>query len=135
MAEDISVQILTQASENIQKLCELTTRIDERVKAVQFKQEQLDKRIDYTIQKHSELMQKIAVLESRDEDISAIYEMAGSCSKSINELDKRISKIENEAGKYNERWKGVATFVVQLIWVLLAAYLLTKLNLQAPAVP
>lgn len=135
MPEDISVQILAQASDNIQKLFDLSTRIDERVKSIQSNQDHLNKRIDDTIQKHIEIMQKIAVLESHGNDGQNIYSELDACHKDIVEIDKRLSKLENDSGKHNERWNGIATFVVQLIWVILAAYLLTKMHLQAPAVP
>lgn len=135
MPEDISVQILSQASENIQKLFDLSTRIDERVKAIQAKQDQLDKRIDDTYQVHISLVQKIAVLEARDNENIGINTNVDNCSKQIVELDKRLAKLENESGNNNERWKSIAAFIIQLIWVILAAYLLTKMNLQPPAVP
>lgn len=135
MPEDISFQILAQASENIQKLFDLSTRIDERVKSVQAKQDHLDKRIDDTINTHIDLMKKIAVLEAHEEDAANVYLRIEYNSKIINELDKRVTSLEKDSGTHNDRWKSVATFVVQLVWIILAAYLLLKLNLQPPAVP
>jgi predicted transcriptional regulator len=122
MPKDIPVQI----SENIQKLFDLSTRIDEHMKSIQIQQDQLDKRIDNTVKNHIEVVQKIAVLESHDYN---------SCHNQMVEIDKRLILLEEESGTHNERWKGVAAFVIQLVWVILAAYLLTKLNLQSPAVP
>lgn len=137
MPDDISVQILSQTSDNIQKLFDLSTRIDERVKAIQSKQEQLDRRIDETIRQHIDLMQKIAVLEAKAEDAGdeELYPKIIEIDRAINELDKRMSHLENEQGHHSERWKGIANFVIQLVWVILAAYLLTRLNLQPPVVP
>ena len=64
MSEDLSVQILSQTSDNIQKLFDLSTRIDERVKSIQSKQENLDDRIDTIMESHNELMRTVAVLNS-----------------------------------------------------------------------
>jgi hypothetical protein len=126
MPEDISAQIF----ENIQKLFDLSTRIDERIKSIQIQQEHLDNRIDNTVKNYIEVVQKIAVLESNDNESQIdLYH------NQIIEIDKRLLLLEEQSGTHNERWKGVATFVIQLVWVILAAYLLTKLNLQSPSVP
>ena len=126
MPEDISAQIF----ENIQKLFDLSTRIDERIKSIQIQQEHLYNRIDNTVKNYIEVVQKIAVLESNDNESQIdLYH------NQIIEIDKRLLLLEEQSGTHNERWKGVATFVIQLVWVILAAYLLTKLNLQSPSVP
>ena len=135
MPEDISAQILTQATENIQKLFDLGTRLDERVKSISIKQEELDKKIDETNQKHNELNRKIAIIETLIISAKEIFGEIKNLNDSLLTLDKRISEVENKQGAHDERWKGIANFLLQLSWVILAAYLLTKLNLQSPAVP
>jgi chromosome segregation ATPase len=133
MPEDISVQILSQTSENIQKLFDLSTRIDERVKSIQNKQHDLEERLDNVIARHSEVMQKIAVLESKNGD--ALEEEIDKCREKFAELDKRLVIVEGVSGRSQDRWNKIGQFIIQLVWVLLAAWLLLKLNLQAPAVP
>jgi predicted RNase H-like nuclease (RuvC/YqgF family) len=128
MQEHISDKLLSQNSENVQKLFDLTTRIDERVILLQNKEEQLDDRIDGIFQKNIELIEKMASLETSQS-------MSAEHREKINELDRRLSKLEDQHGAHNERWKSLANFMIQLVWVILAAYLLTKLNLQSPSVP
>jgi chromosome segregation ATPase len=130
MAEEITVQILTQASENIQKLFELSTRIDERVKAIQAKQDGVEARIEQIALTHHLANQKIAVLESsgNKHDIE-------ECERHIADLEKRLVTVEMTSGQTQDRWNRVISFIIQLIWVILAAWFLTKLHLQAPAVP
>ncbi len=139
MTEDISVQILTQASDNIQKLFDLSTRIDERVKMIQSRQEIMDRRIDEIISIKNTLMQKIAVIESK-EDALGIYDeqtidRIENIEKALISVDKRLDSVEGKNEMSSDRWNKIATFVIQLVWVILAAYLLTKLHLQAPSVP
>lgn len=133
MPQDISVQILSQTSDNIQKLFDLSTRIDERVKAIQERQSVIDHRIEEIIERQLLLMQRLAVLEAKD--VKAIADKLEEAEEEITTLDKRMALLEGDSGRNNDRWKSIAGFVVQLIWVILAAYLLMKLNLQAPAVP
>lgn len=134
MSDTMSVQILAQASENIQKLFDLSTRIDERVKAIQNQQAHVDERFEILTQQQVALMQRIAVLDATTND-PRVIERIKECESRLAEMEKNLTSLENEHGKHAERWKSVASFVVQLIWVILAAYLLTKLHLQAPAVP
>ena len=135
MAEDISIQILTQASDNIQKLFDLSTRIDERVKMIQLRQEQMDKRVDENLQHVGSIMQKIAVLESKERVVEGVSKNIEVLEQAAVNMDKRLDVVEGKNQASNDRWNRIATFIIQLVWVILAAYLLTKLHLQAPAIP
>ena len=55
-----------------------------------------------------------------------------SVLKDLTELDKRITFVESVSGTQQERWKTVTNFVIQLIWIVLAAWVLMKLNLTPP---
>ena len=133
MSDDISVQILAQSSENIQKLFDLSTRIDERVKTIQTNQANLENRIESLFGSHNIAMQKIVVLESRD--VKFLDSKISECEKEISSIDKRLSGVESSSGQNQDRWNKIMSFVIQLVWVILAAWLLMKLNIQAPAVP
>lgn len=128
MTDSFSSNNPSQNTENIQKLFDFMSRVDERLKLVNNNQEQFLRKIENSSDKQIELFRKLAVLESHQSDVSKINE-------SIRDMEKRLSKIEIDHGNHSERWKTVANFIIQLIWVILAAYLLTKLNLQSPAVP
>lgn len=128
MTEDFQSIPPSSISENIRKCFDLACRIDERLKLVDNNQESLNKKFENHTEKQIELIKKIAIIELHHADLLKL-------SQEINTLEKRLSKIEIEHGNHSERWKTVAAFIIQLIWVILAAYLLTKLNLQSPAVP
>ena len=136
MSDDISVQILAQSSENIQKLFDLSTRIDERVKAIQTNQTNqanLESKIESLVTSHNLAMQKIVVLESRD--VKYFDSKLSECEREISSMHKRLGTVEASSGQNQDRWNKIMSFVIQLVWVILAAWLLMKLNLQAPAVP
>lgn len=130
MSEEITSQVLEQTSKNIQKLFDLSTRIDERVKTIQERQEALDERIEKVVQKNSELMQKIAVLESKQGEFGL-----DEFKKEIVVIDKRLASVEDASDQTQARWNRLLTFIIQLVWVILAAWMLLKLNLQAPDIP
>lgn len=128
------------SEQSVDKLFEISTRIDERVKAIQEKQRDLEGELEDMLKGHYDNLQKIAVLESKGDcsDICGINQVVGhidDISKSVNNLDKRLAEVESATSRTQDRWKQVATFIIQLIWVLLASWLLVKLNLQSPAVP
>lgn len=133
MADDISVQILAQASENIQKLFDLSTRIDERVKSIQANQTNLEDRLGNLFEANNLSMQKIAVLESKDSRYLDVR--LKECEKELSAMDKRVMVVESASGQNQDRWNKIMSFIIQLVWVVLAAWLLLKLNLQAPATP
>jgi len=128
MQDNISEKLISKNSENIQKLFDLTTRIDERVKLLKNKECYINSVIEGMVAKNIDIIEKVASLEAKQ------LISSGNDSK-LNETERRVSKLEDQYGVNNERWKSLANFMIQLIWVILAAYLLTKLNLQSPSVP
>lgn len=134
MPEDLSVQILSQTSDNIQKLFDLSTRIDERVKSIQNNQTSLDDRMGAIMQSHNELMQTVAVLKSATHSTTNA-EGISECKKEIVELDKRLSTLEHTSQGLESRWSQIFKFAINIIWLIAGAYLLYKLGLQPPAVP
>jgi len=130
MAEDLSVQILSQTSDNIQKLFDLSTRIDERVKSIQVKQESLDARMDSIIQAHNELMQTVAVLKS-----TSHAQKIDECKQALIDLDKRLMSLEHTSKGFESRWGNIVKFIINIVWLVVGAYVLYKLGLQPPAVP
>jgi hypothetical protein len=130
MADDLT-------TDNINKLLDLTTRIDERIIAIHTKQHEFDERLIDIVKDHNEAMRRIVILESKHQGCP-IHNMGGQLDeihKSLDEMDKRVVLVEDSTNRTQDRWKAVLTFVIQLVWVLLASWLLVKLNLQAPAVP
>ena len=125
---------------DVNKLLEISTRIDERLKSIQDKQNRLETKLSDMAHEHGKSLQKIAVLESKDDcstvcGIHQVVDHLDDVVKTINDLDKRVVVVEMATDKSQNRWRQMSTFVIQLIWVLLASWLLLKLNLQAPAIP
>lgn len=135
MPEDISANNMSLNSENIQKLFEAFNRIDERYKLVSLKQDQISDETKELFDKYIEILQKTTSHDSYDSEFVFLYNQIEKFTKQLNDIEKRLSKIEQEAGSFNDRWNSIAGFIIQLVWVILAAYVLTKLNLQSPAIP
>lgn len=133
MREDLQMQILTQASENIQKLFDLSTRIDERVKAIQAKQTEQDARLENLNKLQTETVQRVIVLESRNN--TAIYAEVSSHGEQLNAIDKRLMQLESTSKGNEGRWHTIWGFIIQLIWIVMAAGVLYKLGLNPPSVP
>jgi hypothetical protein len=90
---------------SINSMVDLVTRIDERVLALKAEQLVYTERLNY-------------------------LEKTGASS-----VNFRLQALESNYSKQELRWKGIFTFVMQLVWVVLAAYLLYKLGIQSPQVP
>jgi len=133
MKDDISIQVLSQTSDNIQKLFDLSTRIDERVKALVVKQSDLNSRLENLIASHTEAIQRLAVAEAKLD--TPLQEEIVALQKAFNEVDKRLASVEHSTKGNENRWNSIFQFVTQLVWIVLAAYVLYKLNLNPPPVP
>jgi predicted nucleic acid-binding Zn-ribbon protein len=137
MPEDISIQILTQTAENIQQLFNLSSRIDEKVKAVKEQQEDLSKQISTIAKDYTEIMKKVAVLESHsgNEGLSGVLTKIEQQNREISVMDKRLSTVEAATDNNQDRWKTITSFLVQLVWIIIAAWALMRLGISQPPLP
>ncbi len=131
MPENKGENYYIQVSDSIKSIYELTTRVDERQQLMMAKVEQLEKKIDSMIAESHDLEGRLRVIESKDGGTADI----GSIKDMLHHHDVRLQALEISSKGHEGRWGYIVSFVVQLIWVLLAAYLLYKLGIQAPAVP
>lgn len=137
MSEYISTKILTQTSENIQRLFDLTTRIDERVKTVQENQKVFENKLIKLAEDQNHITQNIAVLNSKNDNanISGLTNQVDEIKKTSNDFDKRLSSVEDNSGKQQDRWKNITSFIIQLIWIIIASWLLMRFGLSPPPLP
>lgn len=126
MSEDISMQVLSQASESIQRLFDLSTRIDERVKVIKEQNSGFYSRLDDLGKDLKSIEHRLTILETQE---------VGQLVKQMNEVDKRVSTLEQKSKGWEGRWNVFATFIIQLVWITLAAWILFKLHLNPPPVP
>lgn len=126
-----------QVNNSIKSIIELTTRIDERVQLVMRKQDGLEEKLENHIEFLNELKIDLKLLDSKSG--RTLQEEVSRISKEINEIKNKLDNVEKDSNNVNNNWKSVAkgtlTFVVQIIWVVIAAYILYKLGIQSPAVP
>lgn len=142
MGEDLSTQILSQTTENIGKLFDLSTRIDERVKSLQKCENDLKLSVDALKKDVNDLNLKIHLFEKNDhnEDILkqlqqcqiALVEIDKKININLIALDKRITALESSQQGSVNFWDKFTSFAIQIIWVIIAAWILAKLGLQSP---
>jgi len=123
----------SQVQESIQSIFELTTRVDERVQLMMKKQEDLEDKIDAQLKEINALAIRVTMLESRNG--AAMQNDVEKMKESFHQMELKMAGVEKSTAASENRWKTIGGFVLQILWVLLAAYLLFKLGLQAPAVP
>jgi uncharacterized coiled-coil protein SlyX len=148
-------QYFNQVSESIKNVFELSTRIDERVQLMMKKQEDLEKKLDAQMQKTNDMTTRVTVLESQvqkasdmnnrlaalesknnnQEKIKEISESVTGIAAIVHNMELKVQSLEGNTKRQEARWKTIFGFVVQLIWVVLAAYLLYRLGLQSPGGP
>ncbi len=133
MSENLTVKVLSQTSENIQRLFDLTTRIDERVKMIQATQEETNDKIKEVVHDYNELLARMITIE-----VNGSKNVQGEVNKyyeQLSNIDKRINILEHANKGSENRWNRIFNFVIQLIWVVLASWVLYKLQLSPPNLP
>ena len=149
-------QYFMQVSESIKNLFELSTRIDERVKSVIKKQDDTDKKIETMNESISTMSARLSVVEainpdSYKRDIGKLFDRVHDTNLRLESLNNKcdidvihaseershqnaanIQELQGRSQQNEGRWKSVFRFIKEIAWVLLAAYLLFKLGIQAP---
>ena len=126
-----------QVNNSIKSIVELTTRIDERVQLMMKKQEFLENKIEDHIDYLNELKTDFKLLDSKSG--KTLQEEVVRISDDIYSIDNRLKALEKDSENKNNNIKKVSktvlNFIVQIIWVIVASYLLYKLNIQSPSIP
>lgn len=121
-----------EVSESIKSVFDLTSRIDERVKLIMTKQDKMEGKLDERLQTLHELEGRIALIESAKKDTE---KQLGSLQEVVHTIELDLQAVSIQSAGHESKWKTIISFAVQIAWVILAAYLLLKLGIQAPAVP
>jgi predicted nuclease with TOPRIM domain len=114
----MSEEDLNQSSGNdiIKSLRETDSRIIEKTKG-------LAREVRDMSESWRDLEARMRILELKDfEEIR----------NSLYGVESRIKSLEAQHNDRKEKWQIVINFVVQLIWVSMAAWVLTRLGLQGP---
>lgn len=96
---------------------------EENIEKCQEKIKILIKKIDKLEEKQNQLETCIKIVEAKNFE---------KLSDNVHELDVRIKSVEIYQKDQDQNWKSIINFVVQIIWVIMAAYILFKLGLQPP---
>lgn len=121
---DLSKELM----DSFKSLYELSTRIDERVKNLITRSDTHDTKVSEILFAQKDIEGRIRVLESK-------IEKNDDSNNQLNMLSSRVQTIEISHTGHSNVWKTVINFVVQLSLILVAAYILYKLGLQAPTTP
>lgn len=64
--------------------------------------------------------------------IRKIEDKIDNIKEELHKIDVRLKTLEIAESGHVQNWKSIINFGVQVIWVVMAAYILMKLGLQPP---
>jgi methyl-accepting chemotaxis protein len=144
----------------IKRVLELTSRIDERVKHIAESHEKMADRFDKFIESHNEVVERVTKLESQNfidrlEDMESeshainarmtavegnapyALKIVDQSLEALNKLSDRVQKMEFEHHDNSRKFKSIGGWfswsgdmAFKLVWVVLAAWLLSRLGLS-----
>ena len=131
--------ILKEVMQSIKAIFDLTSRIDERIKFLTQKLNDLEKEVDDTsrLQSISESKSHIEShkLQGIEATIPEIEENIQKLSEELEKLEYRIHSEESYNKMTQNRWKIAFDFTYKTIWVMFVCWLLYKSNLQSLSLP
>lgn len=128
-----------ELSTSIKTIVDMTSRIDERVKILMQQQNDNNEKIEKVMDRVSDLMSRLAILESRngtdarikiDEVEKQFKEKIDELSKYNSSLNVKIAALEIHAGSNNSRWQFIADATFKVFIMVAAAFLALKLGLK-----
>jgi len=77
----------------------------------------------------------IKTQESASDKSDEAFHAIATLRTDLHKMELRVQELESNTSSQESRWKTIIGFAIQLVWVILAAFLLYKLGISAPAVP
>lgn len=108
--------------DDISDIQEAVAILSEKVKSVSKRASELERDIKQIPELKANADVRLKMLE---DDVRRM-------SDDFSDMDKKMRTFELSHNSGRERWSMIVNFGVQLTWVVMAAFLLTKLGLQAP---
>lgn len=145
MAEGMQIEL--------KKLLDLTTRVDERVKLIVERQQEMHSRLNQFAADHHELTTRVSIIESSSEELSSFDNMrqritmleahgSASVNKTLNELEDQVSVVENRVRKLEDHHEGMwgkinkfSGMLIHGVWIIVVCYLLYKMGINTPPIP
>lgn len=143
----IAEQFFAQVSESIQLVFDLTSRIDERVKMLIERQNELDAKIEKLFDAHQVLLNRLSIIEAKEypqlkEDLMHVKQSIPRIQKNeddlsdaesrVNALETKIEILTARLGNHDNRWLLAFDAIWKIGLMVIAGYILFKLGLQAP---
>jgi uncharacterized phage infection (PIP) family protein YhgE len=131
MSDDFTSKIITQITENIQKLFDFSSRVDERLKSLQSFKEDFENHKKENAPLLTDIDKEISILKEETKKFDTILNKLSEIEVNISKLDQRVVKNETSIQGSQNRTEKVASFFIQIVWVVLAAWLLSSLGLES----
>ncbi len=127
-----SDKYFSQLFDNLQSVVELVSRIDERVQNIIEKQREQDVRFNNVLESYQTLLARIIVLESKNGQ--HLFNEIEQIKKNCRDMELSLSKLEQSNQHMENKWSRVLDFGTKILFVIVACYVVWKLNIPAPSI-
>jgi D-hexose-6-phosphate mutarotase len=108
----------------IRSLFELTSRIDERVKAINENNLKIEKRFETYLEVHNQLLQRITALESKNG--TEIKKNVEDLSNRLRDIEQKFISIDIITKSHQTRWEKIFEQGTKLTMAIAAAFIIWK---------
>lgn len=128
--KELNEQYYIQVTESIKSIFELTARVDERVQLMMKKQDEIEKKMDMSLEQVTDLSARVKMLETQNDNL--LHTELDKIKQHVQDLQVKMGTMEKANENHESRWHTVMNLFFQVVGVISVAYLLYKLGLQAP---
>jgi uncharacterized protein Yka (UPF0111/DUF47 family) len=119
-------------SDSLKMVFDITSRIDERMKALVEHNSETKERIEKLFDQQSILLNRVIILENKN-GIQAIHDLKNdftALEKQIDDLSERLIHIEKEITQHANKWTTLFDFGFKLAVMIVGGIILWKLGLK-----
>lgn len=115
----------------LQKIYDLFSRLDERVKIIVEKNNDNEDKIEELRDELNESLMEFRK-ELLEVDGEEIFDRIKLIEKTQYNFDNELTRFQNTHESKKKTWTNLFDFLSRIIWTIITAYLLYKLGLQPP---
>ena len=129
-----------EVTQSIKAIFDLTARIDERVKMLLEQHAVVNKKLDGQAVQDNEMATRISVLENRngkvtEKEINRLGEELNELEIKVDEMGEGVIEAKRWTMISQSRWKMAFDFLYKMVYAIVVAYLLYRLNFNPTILP
>lgn len=138
MSSELEHRLYSEIRESIRSMLDSASRLDERIKQFEKRESQFNEKIDDLIDAQNNLIGRIMVLESQQEDTTGKAQLERRELNKIRDVMGRheidVSALKMISKNNDNKLKNIFDYIVKTAWIIFLSYIAVKFGLSQPVI-